>query len=110
MGCCSRRLATHAMPTRFERCRRKRTRSSRHSGIAWRPPRTLSRIRRVLIGWFASTHSFRRLPLIEPGTHLVLSIEKPAAGGRMLARHEGRVVLVAGAIPGERVLAVVERA
>lgn len=41
---------------------------------------------------------------------LVLTIEKPAAGGRMLARYEGRIVLVAGAIPGERVVARVERA
>jgi 23S rRNA (uracil1939-C5)-methyltransferase len=38
-----------------------------------------------------------------------LAIERPVAGGRMLARHAGRVVLVAGAIPGERVLARVER-
>ena len=38
-----------------------------------------------------------------------LSIERPVAGGRMLARHEGRVVLVGGAIPGERVRARVER-
>lgn len=36
--------------------------------------------------------------------------EKPAAGGRMLARHEGMVVLVAGAIPGERVRVRIERA
>jgi 23S rRNA (uracil1939-C5)-methyltransferase len=40
---------------------------------------------------------------------LTLDIEKAAAGGRMLARHEGQVVLVAGAIPGERVSARVER-
>jgi 23S rRNA (uracil1939-C5)-methyltransferase len=39
---------------------------------------------------------------------LTLAIERPVAGGRMLARHEGRVVLVAGAIPGERVLARLE--
>jgi 23S rRNA (uracil1939-C5)-methyltransferase len=39
-----------------------------------------------------------------------LSVERPVAGGRMLARHDGRVVLVAGAIPGERVRARVERA
>lgn len=38
-----------------------------------------------------------------------LLIERPVAGGRMLARHEGQVVLVAGAIPGERVGAEVER-
>ena len=42
-------------------------------------------------------------------SRLTLSIEKPAAGGRMLARHDGRVVLVAGAIPGEQVIARVER-
>lgn len=45
----------------------------------------------------------------EPDSVIVLDIEKPAAGGRMLARHEGRVVLVWGAIPGERVRARVER-
>ncbi len=38
-----------------------------------------------------------------------LSVEKPAAGGRMIARHVGQIVLVAGAIPGERVRARVER-
>ncbi len=41
---------------------------------------------------------------------ITLDIEKPAVGGRMLARHEGQVVLVWGAIPGERVRARVERA
>lgn len=38
---------------------------------------------------------------------LVLDVERAVAGGRMLARHEGQVVLVAGAIPGERVRACV---
>ena len=47
--------------------------------------------------------------MFPPGSVLDLSIEKPAAGGRMIARHEGRVVLVHAAIPGERVRAVVER-
>ncbi len=37
-----------------------------------------------------------------------LTIDRPAVGGRMIARWEGRVVLVAGAIPGEQVRAVVE--
>jgi 23S rRNA (uracil1939-C5)-methyltransferase len=41
---------------------------------------------------------------------LTLDIEKAAAGGRMLARHEGRIVLVSGAIPGERVSVRLERA
>jgi 23S rRNA (uracil1939-C5)-methyltransferase len=38
-----------------------------------------------------------------------LAVEKPAAGGRMIARHDGQVVLVSGAVPGERVLARIER-
>ncbi len=38
-----------------------------------------------------------------------LDIERPVAGGRMLARHDGRVVFVSGAIPGERVRARIER-
>lgn len=45
-----------------------------------------------------------------PGDMLTLAVERPAVGGRMIARHEGAVVLVAGAIPGERVEALVERA
>ena len=40
---------------------------------------------------------------------LELTVERPAIGGAMVARHDGRVVLVTGAIPGERVRAVVER-
>ncbi len=44
-----------------------------------------------------------------PGARLTLDIERPAVGGRMIARHDGAVVLVAGAIPGERVTVVVER-
>ena len=44
------------------------------------------------------------------GQQIELVIEKPVAGGRMLARHLGQVVLVRGAIPGERVKAWIERA
>src|SRR5918999_871424 len=47
--------------------------------------------------------------MLAPGQQLDLVIEKPAAGGRMIARHEGQVLLVLGAIPGERVVARVER-
>jgi len=43
------------------------------------------------------------------GSEIELEIEKPAVGGRMLARHLGQVVLVWGAIPGERVSVRVER-
>jgi 23S rRNA (uracil1939-C5)-methyltransferase len=42
-------------------------------------------------------------------SEVVLQIEKPVAGGRMLARHEGQIVFVAGAIPGERVRARIDR-
>jgi 23S rRNA (uracil1939-C5)-methyltransferase len=43
--------------------------------------------------------------MLKPGDVIPLAIEKPAAGGAMIARHEGRIVLVSGAIPGERVRA-----
>lgn len=46
---------------------------------------------------------------IHPGDRLELAIERPVAGGRMLARHGGRVVLVAGALPGETVRTRIER-
>ena len=35
------------------------------------------------------------------GERLRLTIERPAAGGRMIARHDGAIVFVSGAIPGE---------
>lgn len=44
------------------------------------------------------------------GAVLTVAVERPVVAGRMLARHEGRVVLIAGAIPGETVRVVVERA
>ena len=47
--------------------------------------------------------------MLSPGSVIDLTIEKPAAGGRMIGRHEGQVILVHMAIPGERVRAVVER-
>jgi 23S rRNA (uracil1939-C5)-methyltransferase len=50
-----------------------------------------------------------RMSLFE-GQQVELTIEKPASGGRMIARHLGQIVLVRGAIPGERVLAWIERA
>lgn len=46
---------------------------------------------------------------MKPDDLLTLDVERPVAGGRMLARHDGRIVLVAGTIPGERVTARVER-
>ena len=39
-----------------------------------------------------------------------LLAEKPAAGGRMIARYGGEIILVAGTIPGERVRARITRA
>src|SRR5512144_1844698 len=47
--------------------------------------------------------------MISPGDTIDLDVAKPAAGGRMIARVDGQVVLVSGAIPGERVRARVER-
>ena len=47
---------------------------------------------------------------VTPGQELEVLVEKPASGGRMIARHGGEVLLIAGAIPGERVVARVTRA
>ncbi|HWF85233.1 MAG TPA: TRAM domain-containing protein [Vicinamibacterales bacterium] len=47
--------------------------------------------------------------MLTAGDTLSLAVEKPAAGGAMIARHEGRIVLVTGAIPGERVRARIVR-
>ena len=47
---------------------------------------------------------------VTEGQELDVLVEKPAAGGRMIARQEGEVLLVAGAIPGERVRARITRA
>lgn len=47
--------------------------------------------------------------MLSAGDEIELRVDKPAAGGRMLGRHEGQVVFVHGAIPGERVLARIER-
>lgn len=47
--------------------------------------------------------------MLRAGEILPLHIEKPAAGGRMIARVDGQVVLVAGVIPGERASVQIER-
>ncbi len=47
---------------------------------------------------------------VQAGDIFDLTVEKPASGGRMLARHDGQVMLVAGAIPGERVTTRVTKA
>ena len=47
--------------------------------------------------------------MLTAGDLIELAIERPAAGGRMIARHEGQIVLVSGGIPGERVKARVEK-
>ena len=47
--------------------------------------------------------------MLTPGDEIEATIEKPAAGGRMIARHDGQILLVAGAIPGERVSVRIER-
>lgn len=47
--------------------------------------------------------------MLTAGQLIPLSIEKPAAGGPMIARLDGQIVLVDGAIPGERVTAQIDR-
>jgi 23S rRNA (uracil1939-C5)-methyltransferase len=47
--------------------------------------------------------------MLANGEVVSLTVEKPAAGGSMIAHAGGQVVLVAGAIPGERVRARVSR-
>jgi 23S rRNA (uracil1939-C5)-methyltransferase len=47
--------------------------------------------------------------MLKSGDIIPVTIEKPAAGGPMIARHDGLVVLVSGAIPGERVQARILR-
>jgi 23S rRNA (uracil1939-C5)-methyltransferase len=47
--------------------------------------------------------------MLARGQTLTLVVEKPAASGRMIARVDGQVVLVGGAIPGERVEARIDR-
>ena len=47
--------------------------------------------------------------MLTPGQLIFVAIDKPAAGGRMIGRVDGQVVLVSGAIPGEHVHARVEK-
>jgi 23S rRNA (uracil1939-C5)-methyltransferase len=47
--------------------------------------------------------------MLVPGQTLTVIIEKPVAGGRMIARVDGQVVLVSGGLPGERVTIRIER-
>jgi 23S rRNA (uracil1939-C5)-methyltransferase len=47
--------------------------------------------------------------MLSPGETVQLRVEKPAVGGRMIARLDGQIVFVGGAIPGERVTAAIER-
>ncbi len=47
--------------------------------------------------------------MLRAGVELIVLPEKPVAGGAMLARHDGRIILVRGAIPGEAVRVRIER-
>ena len=49
-------------------------------------------------------------PTLQPGDLIELDVTGIAHGGVCVPRHEGRVVFVADAIPGERVLARVSEA
>jgi 23S rRNA (uracil1939-C5)-methyltransferase len=47
--------------------------------------------------------------MLTRGDQVDVTVEKAAAGGRMIARHEGQVLLVAGVIPGERASVRIDR-
>jgi 23S rRNA (uracil1939-C5)-methyltransferase len=47
--------------------------------------------------------------MLRAGDTISLTIDRPAAGGSMIARVNGQVVLVSGAIPGERVVARIDK-
>jgi 23S rRNA (uracil1939-C5)-methyltransferase len=47
--------------------------------------------------------------MLTPGAVVTVDVERPVAGGRMLARYDGQVVLVAGTLPGETVSVRVDR-
>jgi 23S rRNA (uracil1939-C5)-methyltransferase len=47
--------------------------------------------------------------MLTAGQIITVDIERPVAGGRMLARHDGQIVFVSGTIPGEQVAARIER-
>lgn len=46
---------------------------------------------------------------VSVGDQIVLRIEKPVSGGDMLARHDGLIIFVAGALPGELVRVRMDR-
>jgi 23S rRNA (uracil1939-C5)-methyltransferase len=46
---------------------------------------------------------------MKPGNTLSLRIEKPAAGGWMIARSQGQVILVSGVVPSERATVLIDR-
>src|SRR5437588_2752219 len=63
-------------------------------------------------GSFGNMRGFRPLPstdMLAPEQVIEIGIDKPAAGGRMIGRVDGQIVLVAGAIPGEQVRARIEK-
>ena len=64
---------------------------------------------KTLLTYVVSGFSRTVIPMLSVGDILPLTIDKPAAGGRMIARADGLVVLVSGAIPGEQVRARIER-
>src|SRR6476660_4613116 len=100
-------------PTRRRRLAAKPTAIWRRFVPRCPPTRTRGRARRRSSVWFAIGAACRSSgssdPMIAPGATLPLVVEKPAVGGRMIARVDGQIVLVAGAIPGERVQARIER-
>lgn len=49
------------------------------------------------------------MKILQPGVRVVVAVEAPAHGGYAVARVDGRVLFIRGAIPGERVEVVIDR-
>ena len=65
--------------------------------------------RRSAISSVNGLPSHPALPQHGSERRLSLDVERPAVGGAMIARSNGQVVLVTGAVPGERVQARIDR-
>src|SRR4051812_9549902 len=111
-SCCGRRARRCHRPF-WTSCPTRRGGNWRRFVAAWHPMSLRARTMPPSTGWCASISSCRRSRsgrgMLAAGEVVAVAVEKPAAGGAMIARHDGRVILVVGAIPGERVRARIVR-
>src|SRR5262249_41130529 len=57
----------------------------------------------------SADHCIFLIEAMRPGDTVSLRIEKPAAGGWMIARSDGQVILVMGVLPAERAAVHIDR-